>query len=334
MKNCAFIGNEKQIRNVFGVENTEKMAKLGMDTGLILTRELLEKEPLAAKNTEYLFSTWGMPHFEKEEIKKYFPSLKAIFYAAGTVQAFAKEFIDCGVNVFSAWAANAVPVAEYTVAQILLANKGFYGSSRIYKSTKDKKQANLYSNTFTGNFNVKVGIIGAGMIGKLVINLLRPYNINILVFDPFLPQEKADELGVAKCDLETLFKECNTISNHLANNPQTVGMINYGVISLMKPNATFINTGRGAQVVEDDLIRALKEEPDRNAVLDVTWPEPPESDSELFTLENIILTPHIAGSFGNEVVRMANYMLEEYDAFKAGKPTRYNVTAEMLKTMA
>ena len=67
-------------------------------------------------------------------------------------------------------------------------------------------------------------------------------------------------------------------------------MLNYGLFSKMLPTATFLNTGRGAQVVEADLIRALKEQPNRAAVLDVTFPEPAEADSELYTLENVFLT--------------------------------------------
>ena len=74
-------------------------------------------------DTEYIFSTWGMPSFTEEEIKTYLPALKAVFYGAGSVQGFARPFLHSGVKVFSAWAANAVPVAEYTVAQIILAGK-------------------------------------------------------------------------------------------------------------------------------------------------------------------------------------------------------------------
>ena len=96
----------------------------------------------------------------------------------------------------------------------------------------------------------------------------------------------------------------------------------------------FINTGRGAQIVEDDLARALREDPDRTALLDVTWPEPPEADSPLLTLPNCILSPHIAGSMNNEVARMGAYMAEEYEALSAGRPCRYQVTLDMLETMA
>ena len=87
-------------------------------------------------------------------------------------------------------------------------------------------------------------------------------------------------------------------------------------------------------MVEQDLIRVLKDRPDLTAILDVTYPEPPEPESPLYTLENCILTPHIAGSSGNEVRRMGEYMKEEFQSFLQGNPCRYEVTLEMLETMA
>lgn len=321
MKKIYLCANAKTVKKVYATDDT------------VYTKEDVLAAPEKFKSTEYVFSTWGMPAFTEEEIKRCLPSLKAVFYGAGTVQAFARPFLNCGVKVFSAWAANAVPVAEYTVAQIVLANKGFFSSSRIAK-TGDRKAASQCFHSYPGNYNVKIGIIGAGMIGKLVIKMLKSYNLEVLVFDPFLPDEKAKELGVKKVDLPVLFKECQVVSNHLANNEQTKGMLDGKLFESMLPLATFINTGRGAQVVEADLISTLKNRPDLTALLDVTFPEPPESDSEFYTLPNCILTPHIAGSAGNEVRRMGEYMKAEYKKFIQNEPCKYEVTLEMLKTMA
>ncbi len=279
------------------------------------------------------FSTWGMPAFTCEEIATHLPHLRAVFYAAGSVQGFAAPFLESGVRVFSAWGANAIPVAEYTVAQIILANKGFYGAARL-ASNGHYRDASAYFGRFPGNYGATVGILGAGMIGKLVIRMLRPYNVHVKVFDPFLPPAVAEELGVTLCSLEEIFSTCETISNHLANHSQTVGILHYDLFSRMKTNATFLNTGRGAQVVEADLVRALTECPDRTAVLDVTHPEPPAEDHPFHALPNVILTPHMAGSAGEEVRRMGVYMLDEYRAFAADAPTRYEVTSAMLATMA
>jgi phosphoglycerate dehydrogenase-like enzyme len=319
-------GDPVLIRRVFDDSVRETLG-----TPDIVAPKELERRDL--RGVEVIFSTWGMPQLSEAEIAARFPALKAVFYGAGTVQDFARPFLRRGVKVFSAWGANAVPVAEFTVAQIVLANKGFFQSAAML-SPQAWDAARGCAEGCPGNWNAKVGLIGCGMIGKLVAKLLQSYRLEVLAFDPYLSHAQAGGLGVAKCALEPLFAQCQTISNHLANNEQTKGILHYGLFSRMKPNATFINTGRGAQVVEADLIRALKEEPGRTALLDVTEPEPPGPGSELYTLQNVILTPHIAGSMGLEVARMGEYMASEFEAWLHGRATRYEVTMEMLETMA
>jgi phosphoglycerate dehydrogenase-like enzyme len=227
-------------------------------------------------------------------------------------------------------------VAEYTVSQILLANKGFFLACRGCRSREGRAAAASLFAAYPGNFGCRVGLIGCGGVGGLVAKSLKAHRLEVLVFDPFLPDEAAASLGVRKAPLAEIFSTCQTISNHLANNAQTVGMLDYSLFSLMAPDATFINTGRGAQVVEEDLVRARREEPGRTALLDVTWPEPPEDGSPFYTLPNVFLTPHMAGSSGDEVQRMGEAMLEEFRAWRANPsaPSRRCVTPEMLATMA
>ena len=281
-------------------------------------------------DTEVVFSTWGMPSLTEAQIAQHLPRLQAVFYAAGSVQAFARPFLARGVKIYSAWAANAVPVAEYTVAQIVLANKGFFAQSRDMKAQKGAPRSTAY----LGNYGQRVGLIGCGMIGSLVAEMLKSYKLDVLVYDPYLSPEKAATLGVTPCELSELFERCAVVSNHLPNNAETRGMLTYAHFSRMQPNATFLNTGRGAQVVEADLVRALSERRDLTAILDVTDPEPSPADHAFYTLENCILTPHIAGSLGNEVWRMSAYMAEEFAQYLDGMPCRYEVTLPMLVTMA
>lgn len=295
--------------------------------------EDLETRREDLRRVEVIFSSWGMFRLSEEQIRTYLPRLRAVFYAAGSVQDFAAPFLRCGVRVFSAYAANAIPVAEYTVAQIVLASKGFFQSAVLYHE-KGWKAAHRYAETMPGNYGGTVGILGAGTIGKLVISELKRRGRSVLVFDPFLSDGTARDLGVEKCGLERLFAESPVISNHLANNERTKGIIGYRLFSAMQPNATFLNTGRGAQVVEADLVRALREAPSRTAVLDVTDPEPAVPGSPLYSLPNVFLTPHIAGSMSGEIARMGRYMYEEYRAFSGGGPARYEVTERMLETMA
>jgi phosphoglycerate dehydrogenase-like enzyme len=111
-------------------------------------------------------------------------------------------------------------------------------------------------------------------------------------------------------------------------------MLNGRLFDKMAGNATFINTGRGAQVVEKDLIKALKEVPTRTAVLDVTYPEPPKPGSELYKMDNVILTSHIAGSMNKEIERMGCFVADEFIRYIKGEDLKYEVTLKMLKTMA
>ena len=135
--------------------------------------------------------------------------------------------------------------------------------------------------------------------------------------------------------MEEIFESCHVITNHIANKPETVGMINRALLSRMGEYAVFINTGRGAQVDMQALIDEMRAHPGRTALLDVTDPEePPREDSELYRLDNVFLTPHIAGSIGYETHRLADFMVEEYEQIAAGKPARHAVTLAMLETMA
>lgn len=297
---------------------------------MISTEEFYEN-PFSYQDVEYIFSTWGMPKLSEEEIKTYFPSLKAVFYAAGSVGYFARPFFHCNVRIFSAWAANAIPVAEFTAAQIILANKGYFQMQRRYHSGVENVVE--YAETFPGNYGVKVGIIGLGMISRHVIELLRACQVEVYVYSHHLTKEEAKAMGVHKAGLDEIFETCQTISNHLANKPETVGCLNDRLFSKMKQNATFINTGRGAQVDMDALKRAMRTEPKRTALLDVTDPEPVDREDDIWEIPNIFLTPHRAGSMTEEILRMGEYMIKEYEAFEKGT-LQYEVTEDMLESMA
>ena len=336
MKAIFLLNNKSNVDYVYSKESQQRIKDLiDMDLNDIYCQEDLEKDPEKFKDVEYIFSTWSMPGGSepKDDFGRFMPKAKALFYAAGSVRYFAESYFKRGVRIFSAYAANAVPVAEYSVAQILLANKGFYQSSILAKEGK-YDEAHKVSLAHAGNYDAKIGIIGAGMIGKKVIELLKPYRLNILVFDKFMSEEKAKELGVTKVDLDTLFSECDVISNHLANVPQTVGILTKELFAKMKPNSTFINTGRGQQTDEEGMLEVFESRNDICAVLDVTIEEPPKENSKFYTLPNVFLTPHIAGSQSNEVQRMSELIVDELERFLKGEDCLYEITAEKLKTMA
>ena len=173
-----------------------------------------------------------------------------------------------------------------------------------------------------------------GSIGSLVAEKLRANDVQVLYYDPFLSAERAEALGIHAADLEEIFSTCDVISNHLANKEELTGILSGALFDQMKPYATFINTGRGRQVDERGLVRAMKKVKTRTALLDVTTREPAPPLGRLARCRYIILTPHIAGSNGREVVRMAQFMLEEAARVESGEPPLFEVLPDMLQTMA
>ncbi len=285
------------------------------------------------RQVQYAFSTWGMPALQAQQIRELFPALRAVFYAAGSVQTFARPFLECGIHVFSARSANAVPAAQTTCALVLLANKGFFQT--LHRGGAGAWTERTTGAPYPGNLGTLVGVIGAGAIGTLVLERLRQEGLRTLVYDPFLSGERAAALGAEKTDsVQSLFSRCAVVTNHLPDNAHTAGMLDKSCFDRMADNGVFLNTGRGRQVVERDLIAALKACPARCAVLDVTDPEPPAIGSELYTLPNVFLSPHLAGSIGSEVARMGACMADAFFAYAQGRPTHCAVTADMLGTMA
>jgi phosphoglycerate dehydrogenase-like enzyme len=155
----------------------------------------------------------------------------------------------------------------------------------------------------------------------------------VIAHDPYLTEQRARSLDIERVSLEDLFRRACIVSNHIPDLPSTQGVLTGALFETMREGATFINTGRGAQVVEPDLIRVLQARPDLTALLDVTWPEPPDADSPLWTLPNVVISPHIGGTIGNEVTRLADCAIEEFEAWAAGRPLRYQVTREVFATM-
>ena len=287
----------------------------------------LEVNAEVLRETQVIFSTWGMPNLRKEHFDQ-LPNLKAVFYAAGSVKGFAELFLDRNIEIMSSWAANAVPVAEFSLAQILLATKGYFFNTQSYK--------NPSSINFKGrgNFGATVALLGCGQIARKLIELLKPFELKLMVVDPYLSDSDSKSLGVQKVSLEEAFAQAYVVSNHLPNLMELREVIKGKHFASMLDHATFINTGRGAQVHEPEMLEVFQSRPDLTALLDVTCPEPPIEGSLLYKLPNIHLSSHIAGSLGDEVVRMADYAIADFKKWFKGEPMKYAVDRKMLTSMA
>ena len=326
---AVFLVSESVFERVYGSGQREEIEALA--DVRVLTPGTWRHHPEITKETEWVFSSWSMPVVDQEFLDA-FPKLRVIFYAAGTVKEFATDALwRRGIVVTSAFAANAIPVAEFTLAQILLSLKSVW---RTALQIKREKQVSSRQIPTQGVYNATVGLISLGMIGQLVAKHLRNFQVKAIAFDPYLSASEAGELGVELCSLDEVFEWSDVVSCHTPLLKETEGMLRKNHFARMKPHATFVNTARGAIVDEAGMIEVLTQRPDLFAILDVTWPEPPVAGSPLYDLPNVILTPHIAGSKNSECRRMAQFMAEEAARLVDGKPLLYAITPEQLERMA
>lgn len=298
-----------------------------------VTSENFEEEILNLRDIEVIFSTWGMLKLTYKQLD-YLPNLKIVFYAAGSTQAFAVPFLERGVTLCSAVKANAIPVAEFCLAQIILSMKGAYRNSQLCKKGP-WVQGNMPVGR--GFYDETIALIGIGEISRHLLYLLKPFRVNIIAVSGYLSRnpQQAKEIGIDRIvTIEEAFKEAYVISNHLPNKIGNRGVITKKHFESMREGATFINTGRGAQVNEVDLIEVLKARQDLTALLDVQQPEPPNANSELYLLSNVHMTSHIAGSNNNEVRRMADFMIEDFKRWINNEPLKYIVNGDELSDRA
>jgi phosphoglycerate dehydrogenase-like enzyme len=188
--------------------------------------------------------------------------------------------------------------------------------------------------TVPGIFDSVVGLVSVGSVARHLISLLKPFRLRIVAFDPYLSPEQAKSLGIELVSLDQLFEISHVVSLHTPALPETEGMIRGGHFSRMIKSATFINTARGSVVNEREMIDVLTRRSDLQAILDVTHPEPPSPDSLLFSLPNVILTPHIAGPLDQECRRLGSMAVDEFERYVAGQPLRGEVTEKMMETIA
>jgi phosphoglycerate dehydrogenase-like enzyme len=331
--NAALFGNigpaGETLEKVYGRQRFEQLRATTSLHPAIVTSENMEECLPELEELEVIFGTWGMMRLSESQLDR-LPSLRALFYAAGSVGYFAPPLLRRGIVVTSSAAANAIPVAEFTLGQILLANKGYFRNAVEYRTTNDFRNAFIGD----GNYGAVVALLGAGQVGRKVIALLRHFKLRVVVFDPFLSEAEAKSLGVEKVELAEAFARGAIVSNHLADLPATFGLINGVLLSSMPANATFINTGRGRTVNHEDLARVLSARLDLSALLDVTAPEVLPKASPLWSLPNVHISSHIAGSKGSEVGRMADLAIEEFGRWSRGEPLHYSVTLEALERMA
>jgi len=284
--------------------------------------DLADVPPAELARVEILVTGWGAPRVDAAALAR-MPRLRAVVHTAGSTQhvlgpeAWERE----GFVATTAAQANAVPVAEYSLAQILLAGKHRLARAAEHRRSRGTTAA-WRTDTGGGNYGATVGLIGASRIGRLVAELLRPFALQVLIADPYVSADDAAALGAEHVTLPELFSRSDVVSLHAPDVPSTRGMVSRELLARMPDGATFINTARPALVDED----ALREELVSgriSAVLDVHDALGPEDP--LWDVPTVEITPHIAGSLGNELHRMAQMALEDLARIVDGRPPQHPV---------
>lgn len=273
-----------------------------------------------------LVTGWGAPELDAALLDR-LPRLELVAHAAGSVWGMVTpEVWARGVRVTSAAHANARAVADFTVSMVHLAVKNVLrlGLTAAREHTMPGRDG------IRGLDGAVVGLIGFGLIARLVAEALRPLDVRVLVHDPYYDADDARRAGVELVGLPDLLTAADVVSVHAPLTDGTRGMLGAAELSLLAPSATLVNTARGGLIDHDALARTLADRPDLFAVLDVTDPEPLPDGHPLLTLDNVFVTPHVAGSLGTEEARLGHAAADEVDRWAAGEPPRHEVRPEQL----
>ena len=280
---------------------------------------------------EILITGWGCPPIDESALAR-MPRLRAVLHAAGSVRSLISAAAWKQLTlVTNAAEANAQPVAEFTLAAVILAAKNAFGARDRYRATHTYQSAEQTAEI--GAYGVRLGVIGASKVGRRVLELVRPLDLDVAVSDPYLDTAHAADLGATLLELDELLATSAVVSLHAPDLPETHHLIDRRRLALIPDGGCFINTARGGIVDE----RALTDELVSgriSAMLDVTEIEPLPQDSPLYRLPNVFLTPHIAGSLGNELARLGTAAVTELERFCAGLPPLHPVRQADLARVA
>lgn len=286
----------------------------------------------AAAEVEVLITAWGTPVIDATALAR-MPRLRAVVHAASSVKYFLSPAawerdlrVTCGVEP------NARPVAEYALAAVLWATKSVLPLTERFRAERVAPDLTV-DDTIDGAYGTTVGVLGASATGRALIELLTPFDLPVLVSDPTIDAARAAELGAELVGLEELFERSRVVSLHAPLLPHTRHLVDARLLGLMGDGTTLINTARGG-IVDHDALRAELVSGRLRAVLDVTEPEPLLADDPMWSLPNVTLTPHVAGSQGGELHRLGRAAVDEVRALIEARPPLRPVDPAALATSA
>ena len=323
------------LREISTPDALKRLEKLGEVVYNERERENLGEEELREliRGVDACITSWGSPRFT-ERVLENADRLRIIGHAAGSVKPYVtEEVFRRGIVVVNAADVIAVSVAEFALAMILNCLRrvpDFVEAMR--RRDWDYKSRRSFE---TGDLRGKiVGLIGFGLVARQLAELLKPFKVRILVYDPYVPPEEVEKRGCAPASLETLLKESDVVSIHAALTEETYHMIGERELRMMKRTAVLVNTARGAVVDTQALVKALREGWIAAAALDVFEQEPLPPDHPLYELENAYLTPHVAGPSDERRRELLGAVVKELERFFSGRELTIAVRPEELRVRA
>lgn len=273
-----------------------------------------------------LVTGWGAPRLDVTVLDRV-PRLELVLHAAGSVHHLVTPDLWArGIRVVTAAEANARAVVDFTVSHIHLALKNALRLGMA--SARTRRVAERQG--VRGLDGAVVGLVGMGRIGRLVATALRPLDLRVVAYDPYADPAECRAAGIELATLERLLEVSDVVSLHAPLTDGTRGMLRGDDLARLAPSATLINTARGGLIDHDDLARILRARPDLFAVLDVTEPEPLPVGHPLLQLDNVFLTPHIAGSLGTEEARLGHAVVDDLERWVCGLPLEHETREEHL----
>ena len=330
MVKIAFLQSMKQTKRIFSDRQIDRIKSFGdfcKNEHDELSDAALVKNVI--KDADVAVTSWGCPELSKE-ILDAAPKLKAVLHAAGSVKGIVSdELIKKGVRVTCAAKVLGQGVAETALGLTISSLKNIWVLSRNTKAGEWAKDRDRCREVY----DVKIGVIGAGNAGRHYIKLVRNFDVEVLLYDPFVDEKEAAMLGVVKSELEELLAVSDVVSLHAPSIPETYRMINRERLSTMKDNAIIINTARGS-LIDENALSAELQKGRLFACLDVTDPEPPSPGHPFRALPNVVMTPHIAGLTNNGVFKIGSYIADELERFINGQKMDGEIDLLKLNIMA
>ncbi|MEV4551956.1 hydroxyacid dehydrogenase [Nonomuraea wenchangensis] len=273
-------------------------------------------------DADILITGWGCPRIDAAVLASA-PRLRAVVHAAGSVKGHLTPAVfERGIAVSSAAAANAVPVADYTLAMLVLAAKQAFARARAYAAagwSGDALPGVATPGDGGGLTGATVGVVGASRVGRLVIARLRGHGADILLSDPYVGPDEAAALGARHVPLDELCRRAELVTLHAPELPETRHLLDGRRLGLLRDGAVVVNTARGALIDTAALVRHCASGR-ISAVLDVTEPEPLPPGHPLLGLPNVLVTPHISGARGRELRRLGEFAVAEVERLAHGHP--------------